>query len=398
MRRADTKRDEPEDRPEEPASSSPPRAPHGPTHAAGHVAHGPHGHTHGAHGHGHGAHGHGHVAHGHHAAPTALHVVAPRKAAPAPVTYAEPLRVMTYNVRYFGHATRGIASTSKAITRIARTIASMETTPDLLCLQEVETQSLRASSMTRLYYPEETQLDRLMTELTAALRHAKKPEQFKAYYFPAHKYRLTSRTNIYTTGLAVLAKDTLHVAHHNASSPHDITHRRMARRFKQTRICAHVAFERADGLRFDVFNTHLSLPSFLSRAFWTGDARMGFGRNQVTEAEELLRFVDASRKSDNFLIVGDFNSLPGSPVDRLLREEGGLLDAFRTVHGEPTDNEARSFGTAGFWNLRMHLDHVYSSSKTRWLDFEGTEKFGAGGDFHGLSDHVPLIGRCCMPL
>ena len=320
------------------------------------------------------------------------------RAAGTAVKLAEPLRVMTYNVRYFGHATRGIVSTSKAITRIAKTIAAMDPTPDLVCLQEVETQSIRATSVRRLWYPEETQLDRLMSELVAALRHAKKHESFTAYYFPAHQYRLTQRTNIYTTGLAVLAKDTLSVGHHNAESPHDITHRRLARRFKQTRICAHVAFERADGLRFDVFNTHLSLPSFLSKAFWTGDARMGFGKNQVTEAEQVLAFVEQAKKSDNFLIVGDFNSLPGSPVDRLLREEGGLVDAFRAVQGDPPDHEARAFGTAGFLNLRMHLDHVYSSRGTKWVDFDGTEKFGVAGDFHGLSDHVPLIGRCRMPL
>lgn len=311
---------------------------------------------------------------------------------------AEPLRIMTYNVRYFGHATRGIASTGKAIARIAKSIASMQPTPDLVCLQEVETQSIRSTSMTRLWYPEETQLDRLMTELTAALRHQKKPETFTAYYFPAHKYKLTQRTNIYTTGLAVLAKNTLSVGHHNAESPHDITHRRLVRRFKQTRICAHVAFERQDGLTFDVFNTHLSLPSFLSKAFWTGDARMGFGTNQVVEAQEILAFVERAKKSDNFLITGDFNSLPGSPVDRLLREEGGLVDAFRAVQGEPSDLEARAFGTAGFLNLRMHLDHVYSSPHTRWVDFDGTQKFGDSGDFDGLSDHVPLIGRCQMPL
>jgi endonuclease/exonuclease/phosphatase family metal-dependent hydrolase len=311
---------------------------------------------------------------------------------------SSPLRIMTYNVRYFGHATRGIASTGTAIRRIARSIAAMDPTPDLLCLQEVETQSLRSTSMNRRWFPEETQLDRLMTELSAALRHKKKDETFTAYYFPAHAYRLTDRTNIYTTGLAVLAKSTLSVGHHNAEKPHDITHRRMVRRFKQTRICAHVAFERADGLRFDVFNTHLSLPSFLSKAFWTGDARMGFGKNQVVEAEELLGYVERAKKSDNFLIVGDFNALPGSPVDRLLREEGGLVDAFRAVRGEVSDLEARAFGTAGFLNLRMHLDHVYSSRSTEWLDFAGTEQFGGGGDFDGLSDHVPLIGRCRMPV
>ncbi|MBK8251436.1 MAG: endonuclease/exonuclease/phosphatase family protein [Polyangiaceae bacterium] len=307
---------------------------------------------------------------------------------------SRPLRVMTYNVRYFGHATRGLASTANTITRIARSIANLSPLPDLVCLQEVETQSIRSLSITRRYFPEETQLDRLMTELTAALRQKKHPDFFTAYYFPAHKYSLTKNTNIYTTGLAVLANRALSAGHHNAESPHDITHRRLARRFKQTRICAHAAFEREDGLRFDVFNTHLSLPSFLSRTFWTGEARMGFGKNQLVEAEELLSFVHRAKKSENFFIVGDFNSLPGSPVDRFLREKGGLVDAFRATRGDPPDHEARAFGTAGFLNLRMHLDHVYSSPNARWLDFSGTEKFGGGGDFEGLSDHVPLIGRC----
>jgi endonuclease/exonuclease/phosphatase family metal-dependent hydrolase len=381
MRTADTKRDDVQEAPE-PHGASHPQA-HPGLHAHGHAHHGP------AH------HGATQTLHG----PARPHLVRPAEPEPAaPLAMSGPLRIMTYNVRYFGHATRGIASTGTAITRIARSIAGMDPTPDLICLQEVETQSLRATSINRRWFPEETQLDRLMTELTAALRHKQKPDTFTAYYFPAHAYRLTQRTNIYTTGLAVLARDTLAVHHHNAESPHDITHRRMVRRFKQTRICAHVAFERADGLTFDVFNTHLSLPSFLSKAFWTGDARMGFGKNQVTEAEELLGFVERAKKSDNFLIVGDFNSLPGSPVDRLLREEGGLVDAFRAIRGTVTDHEARAFGTAGFLNLRMHLDHVYSSKNTQWLDFAGTEQFGAAGDFAGLSDHVPLIGRCRMPL
>jgi endonuclease/exonuclease/phosphatase family metal-dependent hydrolase len=376
MRRAEAKRDVAALAPEiAEAAATEDERPHARSHGSKH-AHGAHPHA----AHGHAAHGHGHAA--------------PRK----PLHLSEPLRIMTYNVRYFGHATRGLASTGNAIKRIAASIARMDPTPDLICLQEVETQSIRSTSMTRLFYPEETQLDRLMTELYAALRHQKKPETFTAYYFPAHAYRLTKRTNIYTTGLAVLAKDTLSVGHHNAESPHDITHRRMARRLKQTRICAHVAFERKDGLTFDVFNTHLSLPSFLTKAFWTGDARMGFGKNQVGEAQEILAFVERAKKSDNFLIVGDFNSLPGSPVDRLLREEGGLVDAFRAVHEDPSDLDARAFGTAGFLNLRMHLDHVYSSRHTQWLDFAGTRRFGEEGDFDGLSDHVPLIARCRMPL
>ena len=305
---------------------------------------------------------------------------------------SRPLRVMTYNVRYFGHPTRGLASTGSAFSRIAQSLASLHPTPDLVCLQEVETQSLRATTINRLWHPEETQLDRVMTELHAALMRAGKRDRYTAYYFPAHTYRLTARTNIYTTGLAVIARDTFTIAHHNAHRPHDITHRERVRNLKQTRICAHVSFHHEDGFTFDVFNTHLSLPSVFCREFWTGDARMGFSPNQLAEARTLADFVEQERRSDHFVIVGDFNSLPGSPVDRYLREERGFIDAFSTVRGL-SPREARAWPTAGFLNLRMHLDHVYSSAALEWLDFADTHPFGNPGAFSGLSDHVPLIAR-----
>jgi endonuclease/exonuclease/phosphatase family metal-dependent hydrolase len=307
-----------------------------------------------------------------------------------------PLRIMTYNVRYFGHPTRGIASTGSAFSRIAESLAGLDPTPDLVCLQEVETQSLRATTMNRAWHPEETQLDRVMTELHAALVRAGKKDRYTAYYFPAHTYRLTSRTNIYTTGLAVIARDSFTIGHHNAHRPHDITHRERVKNLKQTRICAHVSFEHEDGFTFDVFNTHLSLPSVFTREFWTSDARMGFAPNQLAEAKTLADFVQREKRSEAYVVVGDFNALPGSPVDRYLQEERGFVDAFPQVRRlSPT--EARGFATAGFLNLRMHLDHVYSCERLEWLDFDETRAFGEQGAFDGLSDHVPLIARVRVP-
>jgi endonuclease/exonuclease/phosphatase family metal-dependent hydrolase len=309
---------------------------------------------------------------------------------------ARTLRVMTYNVRYFGHPTRGLASTSSAFSRIARSLAALHPTPDLVCLQEVETQSIRATSINRLWHPDETQLERVMTELHAALARAGKPDRYTAYYFPAHTYRLTSRTNIYTTGLAVIARDTFGVGHHNAHAPHDITHRRLVKNLKQTRICAHVSLVHEGGFAFDVFNTHLSLPSVFSREFWTSDHRMGFSPNQLAEAKTLADFIEREQRSPYYVVVGDFNSLPGSPVDRYLREERGLVDAFSKVQ-HFSERESRAYPTAGFLNLRMHLDHVYSSPSLEWLDFADTHPFGEDGAFDGLSDHVPLIARFRVP-
>jgi endonuclease/exonuclease/phosphatase family metal-dependent hydrolase len=123
---------------------------------------------------------------------------------------------------------------------------------------------------------------------------------------------------------------------------------------------------------------------------------MGFGKNQLAEAKTLADFVSRETRGSHFIVVGDFNSLPGSPVDRYLRDERGFVEAFSSVRGL-TAEQSRAFPTAGFLNLRMHLDHVYSSGGLEWLDFDDTLPFGTAGAFDGLSDHVPLIARCRVP-
>src|SRR4029078_13588293 len=110
-----------------------------------------------------------------------------------------PVRVVTYNVRYFGHGTRGIASTAKAMERIADALSVLDPLADVICLQEVETTSLRSN----LAHPTpdgETQLERLMSMLHRALHASGKRDTYEAYYFPAHTYRV-SVAPIYTTGL-----------------------------------------------------------------------------------------------------------------------------------------------------------------------------------------------------
>ncbi|MFO0610970.1 MAG: endonuclease/exonuclease/phosphatase family protein [Polyangiaceae bacterium] len=292
-----------------------------------------------------------------------------------------PLRVMSYNVRYFGHGTRGLASTRTGIRRIAEGIADVGA--DLVCLQEVETQSVRSTLLGSSEHPR--QIDMLMADL-ARVTEAAGTEPYVAHYFPAHAYRLTRATAIYTTGLAVLAKRSMRVVRHNADEPHDITHRARLKNLKQTRICAHVAFESEKGA-FDVFNTHLSLPNVFAKAFWTEPLRLGYGKNQLEEAKQLAEFVGRVSLSPNYVIVGDFNSLPGSPVDTFLREERGLRSAFSHRAGD-------TFSTAGFLRLRMHIDHLYASPSVKWIDGDGTHGFDEPGRFAGLSDHVPLIARC----
>lgn len=302
-----------------------------------------------------------------------------------------PVRVVTYNVRYFGHGTRGLASTKRSMNRIADALASLDPLADVICLQEVETTSLRSN----LAHPSpngQTQLQRLMARLHEALVTHGKRDAYEAYYFPAHTYRL-SDTPLYTTGLAVIAHRDFHVAHHNAKAPYDITDRRIhpVKRLKQTRICAHLRAVHRSGAALDIFNTHLSLPTTFSREFWLEPKRLGWGPNQVEEAKNLLRFVEKERTSDRYIVAGDFNALPGSPAYRAL-VGNGMRDAF-AEHFDFDDEAMAAWPTAGFMQLRMHLDHVFSGDGLRWVDFAGSHRFGQkNGAFRGMSDHVPILG------
>jgi endonuclease/exonuclease/phosphatase family metal-dependent hydrolase len=302
-----------------------------------------------------------------------------------------PVRLVTYNVRYFGHGTRGLASTASSMDRIARALAELDPLADVICLQEVETTSLRSNVAHRTLNGE-TQLERMMAMLQGALHQAGKRDSYEAYYFPAHAYRFTG-TPIYTTGLAVIAKRDFRVLRHNAGEPQDITDRRIhpVKRLKQTRICAHLRVVHKSGVELDVFNTHLSLPTTFSRQFWLEPRRMGWGPNQLQEAQNVLRFVERERSGDRWVLVGDFNALPGSPVYRALCE-AGCADAFAAHHAWDEETLV-AWPTAGFMNLRMHLDHVFSGSALEWLHFDGSHKFGhKNGAFRGLSDHVPIVG------
>src|SRR5256885_3950633 len=94
-----------------------------------------------------------------------LHGPAKERVGFVPRSMAKPFRLLSYNVRYFGHALRGIASTRGGKRGIARCIAAMEPLPHILCMQEVETYSLRSTLAFRRSHPAETQPESFMPEL-----------------------------------------------------------------------------------------------------------------------------------------------------------------------------------------------------------------------------------------
>lgn len=302
------------------------------------------------------------------------------------------IRLVSYNVRYFSHALRGIASTKKGKLGIARALAALDPRPDVVCLQEVETISLRSRLAYRRQHKAETQLESFMRAAQLAFEERGETLPYEAYYFRAHTVG-SPKMPIYTTGLAILVDRRHKVDLHNQAAPQKITHAHVQlwRDRKQTRICAHMRLMCVGGQPIHVFNTHLSLPTPFARKFWTEKLKMGHGANQLHEAKALCEFVRERAGDEPFVITGDFNSAPGSPVYQYLssefagaQEQLGLID--RAVHN--------GFPTAGVARLRMHLDHVFASREVRVLDMAGTHRFGdKGGAFHGLSDHVPLIVR-----
>ncbi len=305
------------------------------------------------------------------------------------------LRIVSYNVRYFSHALRGLASTERSTRGIARALTALDPRPAIICLQEVETYSMRSRLTAKRGAPKVTQLEAFMFALEREVAALGEEMPYEAFYFRAHRYG-PARLPIYTTGLAILV-DTrqLTVSAHNQHQPHAITHHHVARfrDQKQTRVCAHMRVVDRDGRALHVFNTHLSLPTPFAKQFWTVREKMGHGANQLAEARSLCAFIRELAGTDPFIVCGDFNSAPTSPVYHFLTGEAGLVGAQHHL-GLIDPTVRKGFPTAGLARLRMHLDHLFGSDGVRWVDMDGTRPFGdRQGPFHGLSDHVPLIAR-----
>ncbi|MDP1827317.1 MAG: endonuclease/exonuclease/phosphatase family protein [Archangium sp.] len=303
------------------------------------------------------------------------------------------MRIVSYNVRYFGHGLKGLASTAASKSKIADALSALDPLPDLVALQEVETKSLRSRVAVRDAHPAENQLEGFLRHLSTDFKRLGRVMPYRAWYFPAHVYRL-GPIKLYTTGLAMLVNSQrLEVISDNGHRPHAITHHRSEtlKQVKQTRIAAHLRLEDLQGRRFHLFNTHLSLPTPWAKEFWAQPQKMGFGKNQLAEARAVSQFAEVTAKNEPYLVVGDFNTAPATPVYRYLTEDAklrGAQEQLKQIDLERPD----AFATAGFMRLRMHLDHVFASGDLSFIDLKDTHTFGdRSGPFSGLSDHVPLI-------
>jgi endonuclease/exonuclease/phosphatase family metal-dependent hydrolase len=312
----------------------------------------------------------------------------------------ELLRIVSYNVRYFGHPLKGLASTGVSARGIAARIAALDPVADIVCLQEVESRSLRTRVCCPRAWRGETQLEMFLAELrdAFALRGATSP--YVGLYFRADATRIRT-LSVATTGLALLVNvRKLSIQAHNAEAPWQVTYRGAQGRWDrmQTRICAYARLAGRCGRSLHVFNTHLSLPAPHARTlFWRLPERLGRAANQVHEARTLASLVRRHAAREPFVLCGDFNAPPGSPVFYHLSREAG----FRSAHEDlGLLDRARPAARATFevMGVRLHLDHAFCGGDAAWVDLHETPRIGdASNDFAGMSDHVPLIGRLRMP-
>jgi endonuclease/exonuclease/phosphatase family metal-dependent hydrolase len=302
--------------------------------------------------------------------------------------------LVSWNIRYCSHRTRGITSTDTNLQMVAKALTTMDPLPDIIALQEIDTSGIRtapARARRRRRGEPESQLDRLLACINAAIPD---PEnKYNCLFYPAHGHSGDSPA-IYSTGLAILHSPRLKVVASNVEKPHEITHRRISRlsNVKQRRICAWARFLTDTGQQFNVFNTHLSLPAFFQRHEGPTGGRFGEASNQLAETSEVLSCMSGRRGQVPTLLVGDFNAVPGSRVYQQILRSGVLRDAQADRQGL-TAKQMRAQPSAGFLRFRYRLDHIFAGNRVHFSDFQNTMPHGPMHPLKGVSDHVPLAGR-----
>ncbi|MEN0064728.1 MAG: endonuclease/exonuclease/phosphatase family protein [Myxococcota bacterium] len=266
----------------------------------------------------------------------------------------------SYNVRYFSQASHGLHAGRRTMRGIAEALA--EQFPDVVALQEVESQSLRGG------FGHGPQLSRFVSHF----RDVTGESGWTAHYVPVHRYGVGTLA-LYTTGLGVLVGPRF-----TAGQPYstDVTHVRwpIARPLKQRRRVMILPLQAADGARVTVANVHLSLPAFFEGTPWTVIERMGEGSNQRREATQL---VDAlTPMPDPAVLCGDLNAAPRSPVIDQLCASGW--------HHETAETPP----TAVFFHRTMAIDHLFTSPSVR-VERLHVPRIQAS-NWSKLSDHAPI--------
>ena len=303
-----------------------------------------------------------------------------------------PIRVISYNVRYFSQPLRGLASTRLAQRRIAARLAALQPACDVVCLQEVESCSLRSRTAGRA--GEQRQFDQFLVELNRAFAAQGASSPYEGLYFPGHVTFLWDLP-LTSSGLGILVNPhRFRISSHNAQLPWVISRGRIDP-LRGPRICAHARLVDRSGRHLNVFNTHLSLPLPAPKLlFWRLPVRLGHAENQLDEGRAVTTLIRQRAGDEPFVLCGDFNASPGSPVHRHLIETAGFRAAQPSARAPSVASRPGPSPTFAAAGIRLHLDHLFCGGGAAWLDVEGTHPVNArASPFSGLSDHAPVIAR-----
>jgi endonuclease/exonuclease/phosphatase family metal-dependent hydrolase len=263
-----------------------------------------------------------------------------------PAAQADPLRVMTFNIRY-GTAPDGDNAWPHRREIVADVIRDYA--PDVLGLQEAL----------------QSQLDELRERLPEYAMVGVGRDADGGGEYSALMYR-PERLDVSDAGTFWLS-----------ATPATPGSRTWGNNLP--RICTWARFlDRTSARRFLVFNTHWdheSQPARLEGAKLLGE-----------------RVSELSMGGEPAIVMGDFNATPDNPAFQALLETGGLKDTFRAVH--PDESDVGTFnGFRTTWSSRK-IDAVVVSEE--W-QVEDAAIVRTQVDNRFPSDHFPVTATVTLP-
>ena len=125
----------------------------------------------------------------------------------------------------------------------------------------------------------------------------------------------------------------------------------------------------------------------LSRSMEASKVRLGEVENVLHIVGQIRNKLRSSSQKDPVILVGDFNSIPGSTEITLLEGE------FQRI--QPTwlsDNRERNYT---YPKSQLHIDHIFISDPDRLITVEDCLVFD-DPQIERVSDHLPVIARLAL--
>lgn len=257
---------------------------------------------------------------------------------------AEPVKIMTFNIRY-GTAPDGENAWPHRREMVIETIQDAD--PDLLGLQE----------------PQRGQLDVLDEALVDYIRigvgrEADGGGEYSAIYFRQNRFDLQAAGTFWLSG----TPETPGSATWGNTLPRIATWVRL--------------LDRTSGERLLYVNTH-----------WDHQSQPAREQSAVLMSERIEQLADGAA----VVVTGDFNASPDNPAIRALVEQGDLRDSFMIAH--PDETRLDTFNGFGKSRMGAKIDYVFIDDQ--W-DVKDAEIIRTQRDGRYPSDHFPVTATLVL--